>query len=117
VKSTVKSGVKAVGNVVQKTVQQAKKIVNNAVQETKSACSTINNLGVNIPGHPCTVLNQVQKFIPQFGLVGIGDNHFGYWGFRDAKSHGFRDDGAMNVVVDNWRSQGRSPPHPNNVVL
>jgi hypothetical protein len=114
VKSTVKSGVKAVGNVVQKTVQQAKKIVNNAVQETKSACSTINNLGVNIPGHPCTVLNQVQKFIPQFGLVGIGDNHFGYWGFRDAKSHGFRDDGAMNVVVDNWRSQGRSPPHPNN---
>jgi hypothetical protein len=34
----------------------------------------------------------------------IGDNHFGYVGFRDANG-AWIDDGAMNVVIDNWNSQ------------
>ena len=36
-----------------------------------------------------------------------GDNHFGYWGFRDARSGGFRDDGAMNIVTGSYRD---NPP-------
>jgi hypothetical protein len=42
-----------------------------------------------------------------FGLIctieDIGDNHFGYIGFRD-KDGAWVDDGAMNVVIDNWNS-------------
>jgi Alpha/beta hydrolase of unknown function (DUF900) len=32
----------------------------------------------------------------------IGQNHFGYWGFRDKRMH-FLDDGAMDIVVCDWR--------------
>jgi hypothetical protein len=43
-----------------------------------------------------------------FGLIciieDIGDNHFGYIGYRD-KNGAWVDDGAMNVVIDNWNSQ------------
>ena len=37
--------------------------------------------------------------------VGIGDNHAGYIGFRNAINHNtLVDDGAMNVVVNNWNN-------------
>jgi pimeloyl-ACP methyl ester carboxylesterase len=37
--------------------------------------------------------------------VGIGDNHAGYIGFRNATNHNtLVDDGAMNVVVNNWNN-------------
>jgi hypothetical protein len=35
--------------------------------------------------------------------VGIGNNHAGYIGFSEATNHStLVDDGAMNVVVNNW---------------
>lgn len=34
-----------------------------------------------------------------------GDNHGGYFGFRDTINHTkLVDDGAINIVVDNWRN-------------
>jgi Alpha/beta hydrolase of unknown function (DUF900) len=32
-----------------------------------------------------------------------GQNHLGYWGFVDSRGGHFIDDGAMNVVVANWK--------------
>ena len=38
-------------------------------------------------------------------ITGAGDSHFGYFGFRDpAHNTELKDDGAMNVVVDNWKN-------------
>ncbi len=38
-------------------------------------------------------------------IVGLGDNHGGYMGFRDTLDKSkLIDDGAMNVVVDNWNN-------------
>jgi hypothetical protein len=37
--------------------------------------------------------------------VDIGDNHAGYFGFRNSTNHTFIDDGAMNVVVREWQQQ------------
>jgi hypothetical protein len=37
-------------------------------------------------------------------ITAVGDNHFGYFGFRSAVDGTLIDDGAINVVVDNWRS-------------
>lgn len=38
-------------------------------------------------------------------LVKKGDNHGGYFGFRDSANHTrLLDDGAINIVVDNWRN-------------
>jgi len=38
-------------------------------------------------------------------ITGAGDSHFGYFGFRDpAHNTELKDDGAMNIVVDNWRN-------------
>ena len=34
----------------------------------------------------------------------VGENHFGYFGFRSAVNGTLIDDGAMNVVVSNWRN-------------
>jgi hypothetical protein len=42
-------------------------------------------------------------FGPICTIEDIGDNHFGYIGFRD-KDGAWVDDGAMNVVIDNWNS-------------
>ena len=33
----------------------------------------------------------------------VGDNHFGYVGFRDTNGK-LRDNGAMDVVVENWNN-------------
>ncbi|HEX7257315.1 MAG TPA: hypothetical protein VF242_04580 [Nitrososphaeraceae archaeon] len=33
----------------------------------------------------------------------VGDNHFGYVGFRDTSGK-LRDNGAMDVVVENWNN-------------
>jgi hypothetical protein len=36
-------------------------------------------------------------------IIARGDNHGGYFGFRDTENDTrLVDDGAMNVVVDNW---------------
>jgi hypothetical protein len=44
-------------------------------------------------------------FIPNVcTIAGIGDNHIGYLGFRDPVMDNLQDDGAMNVVIGNWRS-------------
>jgi pimeloyl-ACP methyl ester carboxylesterase len=44
--------------------------------------------------------------------VGIGDNHSGYIGFRDATNHNtLIDDGAMNVVVSNWNNSTATQKH------
>ena len=37
-------------------------------------------------------------------IADVGDNHFGYIGFRDT-SNTLKDDGAMNVVVSDWEKQ------------
>jgi Alpha/beta hydrolase of unknown function (DUF900) len=38
-------------------------------------------------------------------LLVRGDNHGGYFGFRDSVNHTkLVDDGAINIVVDNWRN-------------
>jgi pimeloyl-ACP methyl ester carboxylesterase len=43
-------------------------------------------------------------FIPNYcTIVVIGDNHLGYVGFVSPMNGYLIDDGAMNVVVDNWR--------------
>jgi hypothetical protein len=34
----------------------------------------------------------------------VGENHLGYFGFRSAANGMLIDDGAMNVVVNNWRN-------------
>ena len=34
----------------------------------------------------------------------VGDNHFGYVGFRSAVNDMLIDDGAMNIVVNNWKN-------------
>jgi hypothetical protein len=44
-----------------------------------------------------------------FGFTGCsiffrGDNHFGYMGYRSFGSEDVHDNGAMNVVVTNWRN-------------
>jgi hypothetical protein len=41
--------------------------------------------------------------------VKVGENHFGFPGFR-WESGTLRDDGSMNVVVNNWMVQGHTPP-------
>jgi hypothetical protein len=105
---------KKVGNAVQKTVQQGKKIVNNAIQEAKSEGNTVVNkikglptdITRGLPNELRKVWSGVERLIPRFGVAGIGDNHFGYTGFRLSSTKGFRDDGAMNIVVEKWRSQG-----------
>jgi hypothetical protein len=33
----------------------------------------------------------------------VGDNHFGYVGFRDTNGK-LRDNGAKDVVVENWNN-------------
>jgi pimeloyl-ACP methyl ester carboxylesterase len=44
--------------------------------------------------------------------VGIGDNHAGYIGFRDATNHNtLLDDGAMNMVVSNWNNSTATQKH------
>lgn len=44
--------------------------------------------------------------------VGIGDNHAGYIGFRDATNHNILlDDGAMNVIVSNWNNSTATQKH------
>ena len=38
-------------------------------------------------------------------ITGPGDSHFGYFGFRDAANPTkLVSDGAMSVVVDNWKN-------------
>jgi hypothetical protein len=38
-------------------------------------------------------------------ITGAGDSHFGYFGFRDiANNTKLKDDGAMDVVVNNWKN-------------
>ncbi|HET6800603.1 MAG TPA: hypothetical protein VFH25_08575 [Nitrososphaeraceae archaeon] len=37
--------------------------------------------------------------------VDIGDNHGGYIGFRDSNNiNQLKDDGAINIVVKNWKN-------------
>lgn len=36
----------------------------------------------------------------------IGDNHAGYIGFRNNVTKMLVDDGAMNIVVSDWRNDG-----------
>ena len=44
-------------------------------------------------------------FIPNYCTIAvIGDNHLGYVGFvSPMNGNNLIDDGAMNIVVDNWR--------------
>jgi hypothetical protein len=42
-------------------------------------------------------------FGPVCTIEDIGDNHFGYVGFRDTNGT-WADDGAMNVVIANWKN-------------
>ena len=38
-------------------------------------------------------------------IIGRGDNHLGYLGFRNATDNTrLMDDGAINIVVDNWKN-------------
>ncbi len=37
-------------------------------------------------------------------ITAVGENHFGYFGFRSAVDGTLIDDGAMNVMVGNWRN-------------
>lgn len=43
-------------------------------------------------------------FIPNYcTIVAIGDNHLGYVGFVSSTNGNLVDDGAMNIVVEDWR--------------
>jgi hypothetical protein len=33
----------------------------------------------------------------------VGDNHLEYMGFRDANTQTLLDDGAIDIVVEDWR--------------
>jgi Alpha/beta hydrolase of unknown function (DUF900) len=37
------------------------------------------------------------------GIHSVGDNHLGYMGFRDARTQSLVDDGAIDIVVGDWR--------------
>lgn len=37
------------------------------------------------------------------GIHSVGDNHLGYMGFRDASTQSLVDDGAIDIVVGDWR--------------
>jgi pimeloyl-ACP methyl ester carboxylesterase len=51
------------------------------------------------------ILNPFAPFSAEIcTITAIGENHFGYFGFRSATDGTLIDDGAMNVVVINWRS-------------
>lgn len=52
--------------------------------------------------HKCDLPN---PFVPGSCTVnGVGENHLGYFGFRSAATGMLINDGAMNVVVSNWRN-------------
>lgn len=52
--------------------------------------------------HNCDLPN---PFIPDSCTINaVGENHLGYFGFRSAATGMLIDDGAMNVVVNNWRN-------------
>jgi len=52
--------------------------------------------------HNCDSPN---PFIPDSCTINaVGENHLGYFGFRSAATGMLIDDGAMNVVVNNWRN-------------
>jgi hypothetical protein len=82
-------------------------------------------LGINIPENygQINAISQIDFIIDADGdgfcdlfipftaictIYGAGDNHFGYVGFRYPFSGPFvgtlRDNGAMNIVVDNWNN-------------
>ena len=43
-------------------------------------------------------------FIPNYcTIVAIGDNHLGYVGFVSSTNGNLVDDGAMNIVVEDWK--------------
>jgi len=62
---------------------------------------------------------------PNIGFhdMSVGENHFGYPGFRFHSTNGWgllRDDGAMNVVVNDWNKPSPPPPTPSpkeNIVI
>jgi len=65
-------------------------------------CDSINSkgwdMGLCLPFYFGTFLNKNCA-------VGIGDNHGGYIGFRAPTNKNLlEDDGAMNIVVENWRN-------------
>ena len=45
-------------------------------------------------------------------IAGIGDNHAGYIGFRNPTNNKIlEDDGAMGVVVSNWKNSTVTKKH------
>jgi hypothetical protein len=63
------------------------------------------NIDADMDGH-CDVgffnVSNPETFI--YTITGVGDNHSGYFGFR-ANNTRLEDDGAMNVVVNDWKSE------------
>lgn len=60
------------------------------------------------PVNDADAINGCDLGICDLGLfpAGEGDNHLGYMGFRNlADTNKLADDGAMNIVVDEWRNQ------------
>jgi hypothetical protein len=49
----------------------------------------------------CDLIN-LDNFICTISFV--GDNHLGYVGFRYPFFGALRDNGAMNIVIDNWNN-------------
>jgi hypothetical protein len=63
----------------------------------------IRNLDDSDGDQKCDMPN---PFIPgNCTINAVGENHLGYFGFRSAVNGMLVDDGAMNVVVSNWRGQ------------
>jgi Alpha/beta hydrolase of unknown function (DUF900) len=62
----------------------------------------IRNIDDSDGDHKCDLPN---PFIPGSCTINaVGENHLGYFGFRSAVNGTLIDDGAMNVVVSNWRN-------------
>lgn len=62
----------------------------------------IRNIDDSDGDHKCDLPN---PFIPGSCTINaVGENHLGYFGFRSAVNGMLIDDGAMNVVVSNWRN-------------
>ena len=50
----------------------------------------------------CDLINPINKGCT---IVGIGDNHLGYAGFRDpVKKNNLMDTGAIDIIVNSWRN-------------
>jgi hypothetical protein len=56
-------------------------------------------------GFECDIVSYIFPFNCTISATILGDNHLGYMGFRDSNNpNSMADDGAIDIVVSNWRA-------------